>query len=208
MKKVLLTAVAVFSLTFVNAQEEKETTGAGFSKGDLFLSGAVSINSAKTGDFKASSFEIAPKVGYFLTENIAAGAKIGYKSDKLDNGTDDATNSGLGLGAFGRYYFTPASNFSLFAELGFDYTSYDNEFFINTDGSIDVPGSSFKSKEIGLGLGLGLNYFVSNNWSIEASWAGLGYTSNDNGGDGAEKTNTFGLGADLRAISFGVNYKF
>jgi opacity protein-like surface antigen len=208
MKKVLLTAVAVLSLTFVNAQEEEKGTGAGFAKGDLFMSGALSIGSSKTGDFKSSSFEVAPKVGYFLTENIAAGVKIGYLSTKLEEGADDVSNTGLGLGAFGRYYFTPANNFSLFAELGFDYTSYDNEYFIDTDGSIFVPGTSFDSKEIGLGLGLGLNYFVSDNWSIEATWAGLGYTTNDNGGGDAESTDTFGLGADSRAISFGVNYKF
>lgn len=100
------------------------------------------------------------------------------------------------VGAFGRYYLTPASQFSIFGELGLDYSSIDNKL-------ADVQES-----EIGVNLGLGLSYFVSNNWAIEATWAGLGYTTNDNGGDGAEKTNSFGLGADLRAIGFGVIYKF
>jgi outer membrane protein len=206
MKKIILTVAAVFAFGFANAQEE--TKNEGFSKGDVFLSGAFSLNSAKTGDFKENYFEIAPKFGYFVSDNIAVGAMIGYQSNKLDNGSEDVSNTGLGLGAFGRYYFTPANKFSLFAELGFNYTSFDNEYFIDSDGDIIVPGSSFESKEIGFGLGAGLNYFVSSNFSIEAGVAVLGYSSNDNGGDGAEKTNTFSFGGDWRAVTFGVNYRF
>ncbi len=197
MKKVLLSAIAVFSLTFANAQEEEKGTGKGFSKGDLFLSGAFGFDSEKTGDVKSSGFVIEPKVGYFVSENIAVGAKLGFGSDKAENALgdtqDDAT---MTAGVFGRYYFTPASDFSLFGQLGFDYSSIDNKL------------ADVQEKETSFGLGLGMNYFVSDNWSIEASWAGLGFSSNDNGGNGAEKTNSFGLGADLRAITFGVNYKF
>ena len=204
MKKVLLSAVALLAFGFANAQEEEKGNG-GFAKGDVFVSGAVTLSSAKKGDFKANAFEIAPKVGYFVTENIAVGASVGFQSLKFDKGAADATNSGLGLGAFGRYYFTPADKFSLFAELGFDYTSFDEEFDAE-DGT--VYGGSFESKEVGFGLGAGMNYFVSSNFSIEAGVAVLGYSSNDNGGNGEDKTNTFQFGGDWRAVTFGVNYKF
>ena len=196
MKKVLLSAVALLAFGFANAQEETKGNG-GFSKGDVFVSGAFSIGSEKTGDDKSSGFEIEPKVGYFVTENIAIGGKLGFASYKAEDTFGDTDDlSALTVGAFGRYYMTPASQFSLFGQLGFDYSSIDDKL------------ADVQENEIGLNLGLGLSYFVSNNWSIEATWAGLGYTSNDNGGNGAEKTNSFGLGADLRAISFGVNYKF
>jgi opacity protein-like surface antigen len=204
MKKIILTVAAVFAMSFANAQDKKESSE-GFAKGDVFISGAVSLGSSKTGDFKANSFEVAPKVGYFVSENIAVGASLGFNSLKLDNGSDDVKNSGVGFGAFGRYYFTPASKFSLFAELGVDYTTTDKEF---DDSDLTIYDSSFKSKELGLGLGLGMNYFVSSNFSIEAGVAVLGYTSNDNGGNGADKTNEFALGGDWRAVAFGVNYKF
>ena len=204
MKKVLFSAVALLAFGFANAQEEEKGNG-GFAKGDVFVSGAVTFGSSKTGDFKVNAFEIAPKVGYFVTENIAVGASVGLQSLKFDNGSADATNSGLGLGAFGRYYFTPANKFSLFAELGIDYTSFDEEFDAESG---TVYASSFESKELGFGLGAGMNYFVSSNFSIEAGVAVLGYSSNDNGGDGAEKTNTFSFGGDWRAVTFGVNYKF
>ena len=89
--------------------------------------------------------------------------------------------------------------------MGIDYTSFDEEFDAESG---TVYGSSFESKELGFGLGAGMNYFVSSNFSIEAGVAVLGYSSNDNGGDGADKTNTFSFGGDWRAVTFGVNYKF
>ena len=196
MKKIILTVAAVFAFGFASAQE-KESGNGGFSKGSMFVSGAFSIGSEKTGDDKSTGFEIEPKFGYFATENIAIGGKLGYASLKSEDALGDTQDlSALTVGVFGRYYFTPVSQFSLFSELGVDYSNIDNKL------------ADVQEKEIGINLGLGLSYFVSNDWAIEATWAGLGYTTNDNGGDGAEKTNSFGLGADLRAISFGVVYKF
>ena len=205
MKKIILTAMAVFAFSFANAQDKKETSE-GFAKGDVFVSGALTLSSSKTGDWKVNQFTIAPKAGYFVAENIAIGAMIGYTSIKIEDNIDSAQNTGFGVGAFGRYYFTPANKFSLFAELGVDYTSFDNEYNIDYTGDIDVYDS--KSKEIGASLGAGLNYFVSSNFSIEAGVAALGFTSNDNGGGKADKTNTFTFGGDWTAVTFGVNYKF
>ncbi|MFB9108174.1 outer membrane beta-barrel protein [Flavobacterium gyeonganense] len=194
MKKIVLSMVAVLAFGFANAQD---STGKGFSKGNVFISGSVGISSDKTGDVKESGFEIAPKVGFFVTDNIAIGGRLGYRSDKAENAvTDTRDEARLSVGAFGRYYFTPSSDFSLFGELGVDYSSVDDKL------------ADAKANEIGANLGLGLSYFVSSNFAIEATWAGLGFTSNDNGGDGAEKTNSFGLGANLDSINLGVVYKF
>ncbi len=197
MKKVLLSAVAILGFTFANAQEE-ETTNGGFAQGDVFVTGAVNFNNETTGDQKDNSFTFAPQVGYFLTENIAIGAKVEFMSSKTDDGTTDASNSGFGVGAFGRYYFTPANQFSLFAELGADYNTYDNEY-----GSMAGEGSGF-----GIGLGAGMNYFVSSNFSIEAKVGVLSYDTTKPDASGAESTNTFDFGGDWRAVTFGVNYKF
>lgn len=187
MKKIILAAIAVMGFTFANAQ----TTG--FSKGSTFISGAVSISSDKTGDAKTNGFEIEPRVGYFVSENIALGGKLGFSSDKFESG---AKENAFTVGAFGRYYFTPASQFSVFAQLGVDYTSHK------------LKPSDVKSNEFGVGLGLGLSYFLSNHFAIEANWAGLQYSVDNNGGHGADKTNNFYLGSDLRAVQFGVVYKF
>ena len=199
MKKVLFSAVALLAFGFVNAQEK---SNGGFSKGDAFVSGAFTFGSTNDKDtkVKTNGFEIAPQVGYFLTENIAIGGKLGFGSMKEEtNGVDTEDMSGLTLGAFGRYYFTPANQFSLFANLGLDYSSMKDKL-------ADSKVNGFNA-----GLGAGMNYFVSSNFSIEAGVAVLSYTSDDNGGgSGVDKTNELTFGGDWRtpAVSFGVNYKF
>ncbi len=196
MKKVLLSAVALLAFGFANAQEEKSANG-GFSKGDAFVSGAFTLSSTSMDKDKSSSFEIAPQVGYFVTENIAIGGKLGYMSEKEEDATGDTVDmSGLSLGAFGRYYFTPANQFSLFGQLGFDYASMENKL------------DDYKVNGFGAGLGFGMNYFVSSNFSLEAAVGVLGFASAKADYDGAEAVNTFELGGDWRAVSFGVNYKF
>jgi len=204
MKKVLLTAVAVFSLTFVNAQEEKETTGAGFSKGNVFVSGAVGFGSETTGDDKTTGFTFSPKIGYFVSENIAIGARLGFDSNKNDNGVNTVTkNNEFSAGVFGRYYFTPASQFSVFAELGADINS--------TKTTTDVTGfptSESKSNGFGVAFAPGVNYFLSDNFAIEATWGVLGYNTNKPDVAGADSTNNFSLGLDMRSLNFGLLYKF
>ena len=197
MKKVLLSAVALLAFGFANAQEEK--SNGGFSKGDVFVTGAFTFGSTndKDNDVKTNGFEIAPQVGYFLTENIAVGGKIGFGSYKVENsGTDVVDMSGLTLGAFGRYYFTPASQFSLFGQLGLDYSSMEDKL------------ADYKVNGIDAGLGLGLNYFVSSNFSIEAGVAVLGFSSEKADVSGAKGSTGFNFGGDWRAVTFGVNYKF
>ncbi|MFD1601818.1 outer membrane beta-barrel protein [Flavobacterium artemisiae] len=186
MKKIILAAIAVMTFGFANAQ-----TG-GYSKGDAFISGAFNVGSQKTGDAKANEFTIEPKVGYFVSENIAIGAKLGFGSNKIG---EDKTNS-FTAGAFGRYYFTPASQFSVYGQAGLDFTN-----------SKIKPGD-YKENEVGANVGLGLSYFLSKHFAIEATWLGLGYSVNNNGGHGAEKSNNFNFGTDLRAVNFGVVYKF
>jgi opacity protein-like surface antigen len=199
MKKVLFTAAALFAFGFANAQEEVETTDGGFAKGNIFMSGTVGFNSDKTGPSKMTGFEIEPRVGFFLTDNIAIGAKIGFESDKTSVlGVDTNDNSTLTAGAFARYYFTPGNEFSVFGEFGFDYMSMKD----------NMP-AGLTSNGIGTGVGVGVNYFLSNNFAIEASWAGLRYMTNDNGGAvGVPSSDSFGLRVDMRSINFGLLYKF
>jgi len=197
MKKIILTVAAVFAFGFANAQEA--TTDGGFAQGDLFVTGGIGFMSEKTGDEKFSGFNFSPSVGYFVSENIALGARLNITSGTEENpGDPEIKTNGFGVEAFGRYYFTPASKFSVFGELAVGVGSNKTE----------VGNNEFKSQTFGVNAGVGVSYFLSSNWAIEAGWAGLGYNTDDNGGDGAEKTNTFGLAVDLSSINFGLIYKF
>lgn len=194
MKKIILTVAAVFALSFANAQDKKESSE-GFSKGDLYLTGTAGFSSDKTGDLKNDGFTLSPGLGYFLTENLALEGQLTYESTKTDNGVTDDKTSGFGIAAGVKYFWTPASKFSLSIGGNISYmsTKYDNA---------DVT-----TKEIGVNIPVGLNYFVSNDFALTTTWGGFGYSSNDNGGDGADKTTGFNLGLDMSSISFGLLYK-
>lgn len=197
MKKVILSAMAVFAFTFANAQE-----GTGFSQGDLFATGSVGFNSDKMDEAKGNEFYFRPEVGYFLTENIALGLGIDFgsaKNDGLDAYSDAYKTNSFGAEVFGRYYFTPASQFSLFGQFGIGFGNVKAE---------DGAGNEAKVNTFGVNAGLGANYFVANNWALQASWAGLGYNSAKLDAPGAEAYTSFGLNVDLSAISLGVLYKF
>jgi long-subunit fatty acid transport protein len=135
MKKVLLAATAIFTFGLATAQEDN----AGFSKGDLYLSGSASFSSTKVGDFKTDGYSIAPAVGYFVTENIALEAGIGFNKQTMgmDFGDEsfDADVKGFVFSAGGKYFFTPADKFSLFAGLGFAYASQEVSVF---EESVDL----------------------------------------------------------------------
>jgi len=196
MKKIILTIAAVFALSFANAQDKKEG-GSGFASGDLFFSGRVNFSNSKTGDVKNDDLTFAPSVGYFLTDNWALVGGLEIGSSKDDNGVTSTKQSSTGINVGANYYFTPANQFSLSIGGRISYTASKD----------DSSGTDVDTKEMGLRVPVGLHYFVSDHFAITAEWAGLGYTTNDNGGDGADKTNTFGLDVNMSAIGFGLLYK-
>ena len=196
MKKVILSVAAVFAFGFANAQDSN-SGAAGLAKGDLYLSGSLNISSEKTGDNKSNGFTIAPGLGYMATENIAIEGTLGYISSTDEVNGVETKNSGFGIGVGAKYYFTPADKFSLSLGGNITYASIKQEV-----GPFDAT-----VKQLGINIPVGLHYFVSNNIALTSTWGGLGYMSNDNGGNGADKTNAFELGLDLSAITFGMIYK-
>lgn len=200
MKKIILTVAAVFALTFANAQDTKESTGGpGFANGDLYLTGTAGFSSEKEGDAKVDGFTLSPGLGYFISDNIAIEGQLSFMSGKDDDGAgNELKTSGFGIAAGAKYFWTPASQFSLSigANISYMSTKFD-------DGSPD----DYNEKEIGFNIPLGMNYFVSNDWALTAQWGGFGYSSNDNGGNGNDKTTGFNLGLDLSTINFGLLYK-
>ena len=196
MKKIILTVAAVFALSFANAQDTKESSE-GFAKGDLYLTGTAGFSSDKTGDAKSDGFTLAPGLGYFLSENLALEGQLMFNSTKNDNGVTDTKTSGFGIAAGVKYFWTPASKFSLSIGGNISYMS----------NKTDTGAGDFTAKEIGVNIPVGLNYFVSNDFALTSTWGGFGYSSNDNGGNGADKTTGFNLGLDMSTISFGLLYK-
>lgn len=207
MKKIILTVAAVFAFGFANAQDKKEGSSEGFAKGDVFITGSVGFGSESTGDVEMNTYSFSPRAGFFVSENIAVGLALGFEGGKDDNGAGtETTTTEFSIGAFGRYYFTPSSKFSVFGELGFNVLSDK----VETDTTIGGTTVSTEAKANGFNIGLapGVSYFLSDSFAIEAKWGVLNYETTEPDVDGAESTDSFNLGLNMDNISFGLLYKF
>lgn len=214
MKKIIFTVAAIFAFGFANAQDKKESSE-GFSKGNVFIMGSAGFSNSSTGDFSNSTFSFSPRAGFFVSNNIAIGLAIGFDGSKEEDivgggfTTTEDTTTELSFGAFGRYYFSPASKFSVFGELGFNVLSNKVESSATT-GGITVSGET-KSNGFNVALAPGISYFVSNSFALEAKWGLLQYRTTEPdapAGFTAESTDTFDLGLNFDALSIGLLYKF
>ena len=182
MKKILLSALAVFAFSFANAQEE--TSSFGFSKGDFILEGNIGITSVSVPNGNSTttttSYAFRPVGGYFLSDDFALGLGLNIASDK-SNGQEVNT---FGLGVFARYYFLElGQRFKVYgqASLGFDS---------NNNKTLDA-----KSTDIGFNTGLGINYFLTNSFAINFGLTDIFSVVNSKPKDGDGTT----------AINFKVN---
>ena len=164
MKKIILTAAAVFAFSFANAQDSKSV---GLAKGDIYVTGTVSSVSTSGSD-SATSF--APAVGYFLTDNVALSAGFATAS------AGEVKESTFSIGA--AYVFNAKNQFSSNVSLGLGFGSGTNV--------VDYKTTTLK-------LAYGINYFVSSHFAVMASIAGLNYVSATPDGGSAVSTTTIGI---------------
>ena len=87
--------IAVCSLGAVNAQLQKGSVMVGGNVGDIEFG---------LGSGSNFSISLTPRVGYFIQDNVAIGAKLkaGFTGQRYGSSTYN-----YGLDAFGRYYFGP-----------------------------------------------------------------------------------------------------
>lgn len=201
MKKLLfIAAVAVLGFTNVNAQDETKTFG--FTEGDIFLEGNIGFNSSSdknTPEEKSSNFNISPKLGFFISEDLAIGGRLSFNSSKTEvGGTDTTDSSGFGAGAFARYYFLDlGERFKTFAEFGAGYTSLNDKI------------SDSKFNTIGAGLDLGINYFVTEKIALSFGLRNvLSFSTGKSDADGAEAQTNFGFGFGNVSNPFGGSAAF
>ena len=203
MKKLLLfSAIAVFGLSNVNAQDpvtdgSNDQTG-GYEKGDVTISGSLNYSTTSQGDADESSFGIMPSVGYFVSQNIQVGLRLGYMSEKEEfDGDDVADMSSFMVGAFARYYCMPENRFSPFAQFGVDYMSSE----VGVTDAVKTDGFD-------VGLGLGADFHLNDKWVLTTAIGGISYSTSEADVDGADARNTFDIGLDLKNIWFGARYRF
>ena len=209
MKRLFIALFAISGLAFTaNAQEF------GFSQGNVIVEGNIGFNSTndKGTDAKTNSFEITPKVGYFLTDKVAIGIQLGFGTGKSENltavGSEVKTNN-FGAGVFGRYYFLElGKRFKTYTEVGVGYGSNKTE----TTPATGATTITEKANGFAIGAGVGANYFLTEKIALNFQLADvIGFSSLKP--DGGKAETNFGLAAGgvkniFDEATFGLVFKF
>lgn len=214
---VLMGAVALFGLS--NAQ---------IAKGTTYLSGQVGYYHSEKNEFgterKNDVIRILPTAGYFVNNNLALGLGIGYKSavtkhsvgGGFSSNTMDIkeTDNAFVVAPFVRKYWTLSDKLYIFGQLQvpleFGQEKLDSNSDILMGDPLLAPSSSSKNNYTNIGVNIkpGLDYFVSKNWSIEATIGEFGYNTYKRDIDGARRADDYKFGISLTSVTFGVKYVF
>lgn len=188
----------------------------GFEKGNVILEGAIGVNSSdnQTKEIKTSSFNIAPKIGYFLSDKGAIGVQLGYGESKETDysGSKDTYTKGdqLHLGVFGRYYLLEVgSRFKAYGEAAVGYTSAGGE---RNNGTTTTKFDKVNSFDVNAGIGA--NFFLTEKIAIGYQFTDLiAFNTAKLNTSGAKSTNNFRVNLNsfdnfFNAGQFSLTFKF
>jgi outer membrane protein len=213
MKKQILTLLAVVSLGFaaqaqsfvqveeVQYQSVGEKPSYGFSEGNIFVEGNLSVGTSKDNntDVKTTNVEFTPQVGYFFSDKFAAGVYFALNNEKIKSPGSTVKSDAFGVGIFGRYYFLEAGQrFKFYAQANAGYAH--------------VKANGAKGDGFNVGADLGVNYFVTKKIAVNFAFANIvGYTSTK--AKGAKAENEFNLNLNkfnnpFDTPTFGLTFVF
>lgn len=215
MKSKLLLAAALCAMAFTaNAQTEK---GKNFINGSVGFSSTEksfrddNVNSLVNYLDKTKAFNIMPRFGHFISNNLALGLGIGYVHGKSNTDRDEITStssinrvyqtskqSSINFSPFIRYYVDVAEKFKFFSQIttsigfGKGEQSLSQSFFSGTQIFNNSSEGDWKFTTYGAEINPGFAFFPSKRWAIEFSFPLIKYAKtkpNDQG------TNTITIGS-------------
>ena len=183
----------------VVAQFKKGDRIAGTSVGSVFFNAGTSDVSfpsfpGYTSKTTGYGLHIEPTMGWFISEKTAIGVSLninpsGQKVTYEDNGTtfqkDQSNSFNIGIGAFGRNYFSSNSSFMPFGQFGFNFgiSTMSTEGFKYYTGSPNSK-TSYEGKSSGgffanAALLLGMTKMVGEHTGLDL-YAGYNFSYNKN----------------------------
>ncbi len=199
MRKTLLVCLIAASGICINAQPVAKST---------FIGGSVSMffENQKADDMdqtvKSTQISISPKVGYFVSDRMAIGIKMGVMSnvDKVTypDETYKRTETMFNITPFARYYLT-SGTVGIFAE---------GSFAVGFGKMKETePGYSQKSDiaQVMVGISPGIYYYIHPKLALEfsAGWLGYQYYS-EKGDDVKRNRGNFGFDIETTGLSLGA----
>ena len=198
---------------FMYAQTDLGNFMIGSSLGFSTSSSTVEVRSGEssaTGQgTEARQFNIAPKIGYFVQQNIAVGIGIDYTLNRVQRTRETywtkntefntSYDSDLLFGPFARAYLPLGEDKAFFLETTIGFGSSRNEINIEGDNQITT------NNVLAVGIGPGFTIFSGDNFGIEAlvkyNWA-RSNSSIDFQGINNETTNK------TNALDFSVGFQY
>lgn len=176
-------------------------------EGTSFITGQVQYNRVdnKAANTTVDTFAVLPAAGTFITPTIAVGGALGYQSaiqeSTLGPITSKTTDGAFVIMPFVRKYWGLGEKLYFFGQLDVPMAFGKVKNEVTGLGSTSTNYSAY-----GVNIRPGLDYFVNNNWSFEATIGQFGY--NTAKPEGGKSTDNFGFGLNLSSITFGVKYLF
>ena len=147
MKKILFSTLFILacSLGAATAQLQKGSTMVGGSVGNIGFG---------LGSGSHFNINLTPRLGYFIEDNIAIGAKLdaGFTGQRGGN-----TTYNYGVNGFGRYYFGPKE---------FDTLLKQGRWF--AEAGVGVSGLKNADAGFNINFGPGYAYFLNEHVAVEA----------------------------------------
>ena len=109
-------------------------------------------------DEKFRTFNLSPRIGYFIANNLAGGFDINFSLMSYGTGDNKESSTVLGIGPFLRYYIS-LEKVSPFIELEGSFGSLRNKY-TSWDGTDDISKSSIRSFFGGIGLAIPIHEAV------------------------------------------------
>jgi len=195
MKKLFLTLTAVTALTFASQAQTEQ--------GKFLIGGQVGFQTSKQKDTdsKFNSFSINPTAGYFVSDNWAVGAGIGYSWSNRDNGMEEEFKTNwFNVSPFVRNYIGEGQ-LKFFSQLSVPM-AWGKQSVERLAGTTET-----KFERYGVELAPGFAYFPVSNVGIELKVRGLYFESQKDKTNDVTN-NTFGLDVNSLAPTLGVQFYF
>jgi outer membrane protein len=217
MKKLFILSLVALSTITVNAQRKK--TRANTSQGNWALRVGAGYNANsydRVGDenFKESTINFSPSIGYFIADNLEIGLDVDVnwnkeKSTSTSVNNVETTTTDLGFGIYGLKYF-PVNNWFAFTgglSLGL---SNGNGKTVITSANPSLTNTVGKNA-FGGAANFGLAFTPVNNLAIQANIIGLGAMSGTILNEGTipdVNTTEFGLNVWRQPASVSMTWFF
>jgi opacity protein-like surface antigen len=188
MKQINIFIVLAFLLFCISgfSQDTEDAIDNPVPKGTIFLSGQSSLraglNNIDDSSFNVSSYSFSPTAGYFLIDNLVAGAEVtfsGFKTTRSNQVIDldldfisssevESKGRSVVLAPFVRYYFnTGRIKPYVSTSVGFGFNSARNESTMTVNGDSNTIESESKGRSTRYTLAGGTAIFLTKYVSID-----------------------------------------